>query len=137
MNNGSLSEDRLDDMVKRVMTPYFHFKQNSGYPAIDPSEIALNTFFGSAASSVEFPLGAVANVDVRDQHATLIRRLGAAGTVLLKNVNNALPLRAPKNIAVLGNDAGDVVDGLYFSGTPFNQKFGYGELIQKHNDRLK
>lgn len=98
-------------MVKRIMTPFFHLKQDTGYPAIDPSEITLNGFFGSSASSVQFPLGPVANVDVRDNHATLIRELGAAGTVLLKNVNGALPLKAPKNIAVFGNDAGDVVDG--------------------------
>lgn len=113
-------------MIKRVMTPYFHFKQNSGYPPIDPSEVSLNGFFGSAATSVEFPLGSEADVDVRDHHSTLIRELGAAGTVLLKNVDGALPLKAPKNIAVLGNDAGDVVDGLYFSGGPFQSQFGYG-----------
>lgn len=32
---------------------------------------------------------------------------------MLKNVNNALPLKAPKNIAVFGNDAGDLTNGLY------------------------
>lgn len=54
-------------------------------------------------------------MDVRDDHADLIRELGAAGIVLLKNTKNTLPLKAPKNIGVFGNDAGDVVDGLYFS----------------------
>jgi beta-glucosidase len=32
---------------------------------------------------------------------------------LLKNFDNALPLQAPKNIGVFGNDAGDLVNGLY------------------------
>lgn len=36
----------------------------------------------------------------------LIRQIGAAGTVLLKNKNNALPLNKPKTIAVVGNGAG-------------------------------
>jgi beta-glucosidase len=31
----------------------------------------------------------------------------------LKNIDNALPLKAPKKIAVFGNDAGDLTNGLY------------------------
>lgn len=53
------------------------------------------------------------NVDVRADHKKLIRELGAAGIVLLKNVNSTLPLKAPKNIGVFGNDAGDLVNGQY------------------------
>jgi beta-glucosidase len=53
------------------------------------------------------------SVDVRGDHKKLIRELGAAGIVLLKNVNNTLPLKAPKNIGVFGNDAGDLTNGLY------------------------
>jgi beta-glucosidase len=74
----------------------------------------------------QFILGP-ANVDVRDDHAQLVRELGAAGTVLLKNTNNTLPLQAPKTIGVFGNDAGDVVDGEYFSGAAFQNEFGYGK----------
>ena len=46
------------------------------------------------------------HVDVRDEHASLIRDIGARAAVLLKNVNNALPLNKPKFLAVLGEDAG-------------------------------
>ena len=76
VNNGSLSEDRLDDMIKRIMTPYFHLKQDTDFPPIDPSEIPLNSFFGAAASTVAFPLGSVAYVDFRENQASLMRELG-------------------------------------------------------------
>lgn len=76
-----------------------------------------------------FTLGP-ANVDVRDDHAALIRELGAAGIVLLKNTNNTLPLSTPANVGVFGNDAGDLTDGLYFDGDPdlTNIGFKYGVL---------
>lgn len=53
----------------------------------------------------------------------LIRKHAAASTVLLKNENKALPLKAPKSIAVYGNDAGDITEG------PLNQQqFEFGTL---------
>ena len=48
---------------------------------------------------------------MRGQHAELIRQLGAAGTVLLKNFNETLPLKNLKNVGVFGNDAVALVDG--------------------------
>jgi beta-glucosidase len=39
--------------------------------------------------------------------------LAASSTVLLKNVNNALPLISPKTYAVFGNDAGEDTMGYY------------------------
>ena len=44
---------------------------------------------------------------MRAEHSKLIRELCAAGTVLLKNLNNILPLKKPRNIGVFGNDAAD------------------------------
>lgn len=44
IDNGTLTNDRLDDMARRIMTPYFQLKQNEGYPGIDPSEVGLNYF---------------------------------------------------------------------------------------------
>ncbi|RAL59327.1 hypothetical protein DID88_006932 [Monilinia fructigena] len=46
------------------------------------------------------------HVDVRGDHAKLIRDIGARSTVLLKNIKNALPLSKPKFLAVIGEDAG-------------------------------
>lgn len=44
VNNGSLSISRVDDMIRRIMTPYFYLRQNSGYPAVDGSGVPLNFF---------------------------------------------------------------------------------------------
>ena len=42
------------------------------------------------------------HVDVQDDHFELVREIGAASVVLLKNVAGALPLRKPKSLAVIG-----------------------------------
>ena len=49
--------------------------------------------------------------DLTITFASLIRTIGAASTVLLKNVNNALPLKAPKSLGIIGNGAGSNPSG--------------------------
>lgn len=122
VNNGTLAEERLDDMARRVMTPYFHLQQNVDYPPIDMESSALNVLQTLPVNQAY--ITGPANVDARDAHTQLIRDLGAAGTVLLKNTNNALPLRAPKNVGVFGNDAGDPTNGLYY----LSSNYEYGTL---------
>lgn len=47
------------------------------------------------------------HVDVQQDHHKLIRKIGASSTVLLKNVNEALPLKEGlRSIALIGEDAG-------------------------------
>lgn len=70
------------------------------------------------------------NIDVRDDHAELIREIGASATVLLKNVNNTLPLKTPKNVGVFGNDAGDITIGLYSLADPDLLNIGYEFGVQ-------
>lgn len=41
VDNGTVSIDRVDDMCRRIMTPYFYLGQTS-YPPIDGEEYALN-----------------------------------------------------------------------------------------------
>ena len=111
VNNGSLSTERVDDMVLRIMTPYFHLNQDVDFPPVDGYTSRLG-FFGSGTYPYNFTLGPI--VDVRqEQHSKLIRDLGAAGTVLLKNTKGTLPLKTPKNIGVFGNDAADFTKGQY------------------------
>jgi len=115
VHNGSLSEERVDDMILRVMTPYFHLGQDADFPPIDEYTPQLG-FFDASGYSHNFTLGPT--VDVRtQQHARLIRDLGAAGMVLLKNTNGALPLKSPKTIGVFGNDAADLTRGQYSLAT--------------------
>lgn len=48
----------------------------------------------------------VKTVDVQADHYKVVRQIGAAGTVLLKNTRGALPLNKPRNIVLIGSDAG-------------------------------
>ncbi|KAK6607853.1 beta-glucosidase G 1 [Botrytis cinerea] len=128
VSNGSVTLERLNDMALRVMTPYFFLGQDQDFPLIDSSSGAypqLNQFNEPSiyASNWTSSMGA-ADVDVRGNHSWLVRELGAAGTVLLKNTNNALPLKAPKRIGVFGNAAGELTNGPY----PHDKDYEYGCL---------
>ncbi|KAK7518898.1 glycoside hydrolase superfamily [Phyllosticta citriasiana] len=110
VQNGTIPESRIDDMVLRIMTPYFHLGQDKDFPLVDKSSADLN---GKPESSFGFPFELGPVVDVRtEEHTQFIRESAANSTVLVKNTGS-LPLKAPKNIAVFGNNAGDYVGGLY------------------------
>lgn len=113
VQNGSVPESRLDDMIRRIMTPYFYLGQDQDYPSVDPTSALL---YGASSNMLQYfkdliPPGLEA-VDVRGNHSALIRKIGAESTVMLKNVNNTLPLKKPKVIGVFGGDAADVTIGL-------------------------
>ncbi|RBA11792.1 beta-glucosidase G, partial [Fusarium proliferatum] len=123
--NGNLDTSRVDDMVLRVMTPYFQLGQNEGFPTVDPSSASLFNF-DQAQSPFIWNITGPTHRDVREDHADLIRELGAASVVLLKNLNNTLPIReAPLNIGVFGNDAADSSDGLYRGIDSPTEVFGF------------
>ncbi|KAK0123706.1 hypothetical protein ONS95_008716 [Cadophora gregata] len=124
VNNGTLDASRVDDMVIRIMTPYFFLGQDKDYPTVDPSSADLNTFSPKNTWFRDYVLNGTRSRDVRGDHGALIRKHGAESTVLLKNVNNALPLKSPKIISVFGNDASEDTQGFY------NQvDFEYGTLV--------
>ncbi|KAI1126492.1 beta2 tomatinase [Nemania abortiva] len=115
VRNGTLDVSRIDDMVKRVMTPYFYLGQDQDFPTVDPANIYLYYLgYGISIDTSSIPVAR----DVRGDHATLIREIAAAGTVLLKNERNILPIRNVSNVAVFGNGAPDTTDGLYFMNDP-------------------
>lgn len=90
VNNGQVSQSRLDDMATRILASWYLLGQDSGYPAVN-----FNSWSSSSGS----------HVDVQGTHKNIIRQLGAASIVLLKNSNNTLPLTNPSTIAIIGSDA--------------------------------
>jgi beta-glucosidase len=108
-----------------LQTPYFQLGQDKDFPSVDPSSADLNTFSPRKTWTREFNLTGEKSRDVRGNHGELIRRHGAAGSVLLKNENRALPLKAPKNIAIFGNDAADPTKSSVLN----QQNYEYGSLF--------
>lgn len=120
IHNGSVTEARVDEMIGNILTPYYYLGQDArDYPTpddafayvliIQEASIELGQQLGLIPDGFVFTRGR----DVRGDHAKIIREMGAAGTVLLKNVNDTLPLRTPKVIGVFGNDAGDFTNGFF------------------------
>jgi beta-glucosidase len=89
--NGSVSNERLSDMAGRVLASFFRLHQEHAYPKVSTSM--------HANTDKHFP------VDVQEDHAALVREIGAAGTVLVKNVHGALPLKRPRFLCVYGYDS--------------------------------
>ncbi|KAI4930015.1 hypothetical protein J4E85_004638 [Alternaria conjuncta] len=125
VNNGTVDVSRIDDMVMRIMTPYFQLGQDQDFPSADPSGADLNTFSPRSTWTREYNLTGEVSRDVRGNHGELIRRHGAAGSVLLKNVDRTLPLKAPQNVAIFGNDAGDPARSSVIN----QQNYEYGSIL--------
>jgi beta-glucosidase len=91
VSNGSVSEARVTDMVRRQLAAYYYIGQDTTtYP---PPSVYAST-------QKHLP------VNVQGTHSTLIRQIGAAGTVLVKNTNSALPFTTNTTfLAVYGYDA--------------------------------
>lgn len=85
VQNGSLAQSRLDDMAMRIVTAYYRFAQFEPGTGIPLSLTAPHEF-----------------VNARDPASDSIILQGAIeGHVLVKNVNNALPLSKPKVLSLL------------------------------------
>ncbi|RAH77189.1 putative beta-glucosidase D [Aspergillus japonicus CBS 114.51] len=89
--NGTLSEERLDDMAIRNTIGYYFSHLDNGQQPAQQSEGAF--------------------VDVRGNHSKLIRQHGAQSIVLLKNERNALPLKTVRKMAIFGAHAGSMTAG--------------------------
>ncbi|KAL6409181.1 beta-glucosidase [Ilyonectria robusta] len=109
--NGTVPAYRVDDMAMRIMAAYFKV----GRTVEDQPEINFSSWTDDAYGPVQFTAQEnwqVINrhVDVRSDHANLIREIGVAATVLLKN-EGSLPLQKPKFLGVFGEDAGPNPNG--------------------------
>ncbi|KAJ6455924.1 beta-glucosidase [Mycena vitilis] len=105
VNNGSVPESRIDDMVIRSIAAWYKLGQDEGYPDVNFSQLTEATFLNGELVNE--------HVNVQGDHYKLIRQIGAASTILLKNTNAALPLKVKniKRIGIFGSDAGPNPDG--------------------------
>lgn len=87
----NMTEARLNDMAIRNLIGYYHVNLDNG---TQPSTAEQDAY-----------------VDVRGNHAKLIRSNGAKSLALLKNKNNALPLNKPHKMAIFGSNARAIVAG--------------------------
>ena len=90
VQNGSIPQARIDDMTVRILAPYYLVGQDQDYP--------INNF----------------DYNAMDDHYLINRETSRAGMILLKNVNNVLPLNVSvdTNIFIYGVLAGQTDCGL-------------------------
>ncbi|KAL4865101.1 hypothetical protein BDV12DRAFT_200485 [Aspergillus spectabilis] len=90
IDDGSVPQSRLDDMVTRILAAWYLLGQDKDYPPV-----AFSSWDGGAASvNVTTP-----------EHGDLARTIARDSIVLLKNTNHSLPLGKPASLAIVGSDA--------------------------------
>ncbi|KAM3074898.1 hypothetical protein ACMFMG_008308 [Clarireedia jacksonii] len=90
VSSGQVPQSRLDDMARRILASWYFLGQDTNYPSV------------SGWTSWN---GGVGGPNVQGSHKTVARAVARDGIVLLKNTNNALPLKKPASLAVVGLDA--------------------------------
>lgn len=98
-------------MAIRIMAAYFKVGLTLDEPPINFDSWTLDTNGPLHFAVNENTQQVNWHVDVRGDHASLIRNIGARSTVLLKNLRNTLPLSKPRFLAVVGEDAGSASGG--------------------------
>ncbi|KAI0753721.1 glycoside hydrolase superfamily [Fomes fomentarius] len=102
VQNGTIAESRVDDMAQRIIAGWYLLGQDKNYPDgahLTITSLSFNAFFPNDPATNQ-------HVDVQGDHFKVVRQIGAAGTILLKNAGSTLPLKKPGSIAIIGNDAG-------------------------------
>ncbi|KAJ0418586.1 glycoside hydrolase superfamily [Aspergillus carlsbadensis] len=93
VHNGSVPESRLDDMVTRLLTTWYQIAQAPDFPAPGVG----------IAKDLTQP-HALIEARRRSDKPTLLQS-AVEGHVLVKNVNRALPLKAPRLLSLVGYSA--------------------------------
>ncbi|UJR08704.1 hypothetical protein I4U23_012961 [Adineta vaga] len=94
VQKGTISEERINDMIVRLLSSYYLLGQDQGYPTLDLER------------------------DVLGDHYKINRQISTAGIVLLKNTNNILPfnITMDKNFFIYGDAAGQSRQGFGAAG---------------------
>ena len=110
--NGTVPEWRVDDMATRIIAAWYFVGRDNASVPVNYDTWTLDTY-GYEHFIANQGYGLInEHVDVRAEHGNLIRQIGAASTVLLKNTNHALPLTGKERFtAVFGEDAGSSTYG--------------------------
>lgn len=95
VGNGQVAQSRLDDMATRILAGWY-----VSDCVREPLKLnAISRYFLGQDSG--YPSTNL-NANVQGTHKNIIRQLGAASIVLLKNSGNVLPLNNPASVAVIG-----------------------------------
>ncbi|KAH9889678.1 glycoside hydrolase family 3 protein [Xylariomycetidae sp. FL2044] len=81
VSSGQVQQDRIDDMVLRILASWYLVGQDTGYPTTN------------------------LKANVQGTHKTNIRAVARDGIVLLKNDDGALPLSKPAKLGLVGSAA--------------------------------
>jgi beta-glucosidase len=128
VSNGTLPKSRLDDMATRIVAAWYYLSMDS--PSYPPKGIGLPQNIVNQHNKVHA---------IDPSSKSTILQAAIEGHVLVKNTNNALPLKSPKLLNLFGYDATvppvQMPTGLVIAGMPINKwYFGYssvnlGELL--------
>jgi beta-glucosidase len=111
--NGTVPEWRVDDMAVRIMSAFYKVGRDTNQVPINFDSWTLDTYGNEYYYAGEGYTQINYHVDVRADHAQVVRDIGSRSTVLLKNVDAALPLTGnEKYVAIFGEDAGSNIDGV-------------------------
>jgi beta-glucosidase len=103
--NGTVPEWRIDDMAMRIMAAVFKVGQTIEQDPVNFSFWTQATYGPLHWRAKKGYQQINGHVDVRADHGDLVREVAAKGTVLLKN-SGVLPLKKPKFLVAVGEDAG-------------------------------
>ncbi|KAJ3402866.1 hypothetical protein CcCBS67573_g00717 [Chytriomyces confervae] len=90
-----IPEERLNDMVERILTVYYHFRQDVDFPPH-----TFNAWIDRPKNVYNY------NYEFK-KNAIIAHRVGVAGTVLVKDDRRILPLKTASNLklGIIGEDA--------------------------------
>ena len=106
--NGTIPQWRLDDMATRIIAAWYYVGRDHTSIPINFDSWTTDTFGFQHFFAMQGQTLINEHVDVRGEHSNLVRQIGSASTVLLKNTNKTLPLTGKEKFtAVFGSDAGE------------------------------